>query len=248
MMVMTTVPNNEKYYKVTFEYCTKCRWALRANWMAQELLATFCNNEINEVSLIPTAEPAGTFTIRINGDVIWDRRDESTAGFPEAKELKQIVRDYVAPTKDLGHSDNKPKVLELFEQSNTQDETISEKEKIKEVLGLYLDGLYEGDVSKISAAFHPTCLLTSYNETTNEVGIVTRDKWLDLVRNRDSPGKLRLQRHDEILSIDVISNCTAFVKLNCAIPPRYFTDSLNLMKLGGQWVIMQKLFAVEYRD
>ena len=26
-------------------------------------------------------------------------------GFPEAKELKQIVRDFVAPNKPLGHSD-----------------------------------------------------------------------------------------------------------------------------------------------
>jgi selenoprotein W-related protein len=34
---------------------------------------------------------------------VWSRKEEGR--FPEAKELKQRVRDRVAPDKDLGHSD-----------------------------------------------------------------------------------------------------------------------------------------------
>jgi selenoprotein W-related protein len=81
------------------EYCTQCRWLLRAAWMAQELLTTF-EQELGEVALVPGA--GGTFVVRVDGEVVWDR---SAQGFPEIRQLKQLVRDRIAPDKDLGHSD-----------------------------------------------------------------------------------------------------------------------------------------------
>ena len=227
--------------KVSFEYCTMCRWGLRASWMAQEILTTFQNGEVKEVSLVPIAEPAGTFTVRLNDQVIWDRRDPLTPGFPEAKDLKQRVRDVVAPERGLGHSDTDNKKTKVIEVAVAAEDT----EGIRDVLKNYLDGLYEGDVKRISKAFHPTCLLTHFNETSSEMQIVKRDEWLDVVLNRQSPQKLGLSRHDSIESIQLISPTTAFVKLKCAIPPRFFTDSLNLLKVDGTWQIAQKLFAVE---
>jgi selenoprotein W-related protein len=38
--------------------------------------------------------------------LVWSRKDEGR--FPDIKELKQLVRDRVAPGHDLGHSDAKP--------------------------------------------------------------------------------------------------------------------------------------------
>lgn len=35
--------------------------------------------------------------------ILWDRKAEGR--FPEAKELKQKIRDVIAPNRDLGHSD-----------------------------------------------------------------------------------------------------------------------------------------------
>jgi Tfp pilus assembly protein PilX len=35
--------------------------------------------------------------------LIWDRKIDG--GFPEAKVLKQRIRDYIDPKRDLGHSD-----------------------------------------------------------------------------------------------------------------------------------------------
>ena len=43
----------------------------------------------------------------MNGKTVWDRVEQG--GFPEAKELKQVVRETLAPSKDLGHSDSKQK-------------------------------------------------------------------------------------------------------------------------------------------
>ncbi len=91
---MTTRPT------IRITYCTQCNWLLRAAWMAQELLSTF-GQDIGEVALVPGT--GGVFEITCEGETIWDRKRDG--GFPEAKVLKQRVRDRVWPERDLGHSD-----------------------------------------------------------------------------------------------------------------------------------------------
>jgi selenoprotein W-related protein len=86
--------------RVEIEYCTQCRWLLRAAWLAQELLTTF-EQELGEVALVPGT--GGVLEVRLDGEVIFSRVREGR--FPEAKELKQSVRDRIAPDKPLGHSD-----------------------------------------------------------------------------------------------------------------------------------------------
>ena len=86
--------------RVEIEYCTQCHWLLRAAWMAQELLTTF-TEELGEVALVPGT--GGVFDIRLDDELIWSRAEPH--GFPDIKQLKQLVRDRVAPTKDLGHSE-----------------------------------------------------------------------------------------------------------------------------------------------
>ena len=87
---------------ITIEYCPKCGWLLRAAYMAQELLTTFVE-EVKGVTLIPS-EVSGRYTISVNDEKLFDRKEQGR--FPEIKELKQLVRDKVNPTKSLGHSDN----------------------------------------------------------------------------------------------------------------------------------------------
>lgn len=89
--------------RIEIEYCTQCRWLLRAAWMAQELLTTF-PLEIGELVLIPGI--GGVFEIRLDGATIWSRQRQGR--FPEITELKQLVRDRIAPGRDLGHSDRRP--------------------------------------------------------------------------------------------------------------------------------------------
>ena len=86
--------------RIEIEYCTHCRWMLRAAWVAEELLTTF-QTEIGEVALIPSS--GGIFEVRANGNMIWSLKSEGR--FPEPKELKQRVRDEVAPGRSLGHAD-----------------------------------------------------------------------------------------------------------------------------------------------
>ena len=86
---------------VSITNCRLCGWLLRAGWMAQELLTTFAE-EIGSVTLIPD-DRGGVFEIRVAGELVWSRKDQGR--FPDIKELKQTVRDKVAPGRDLGHVD-----------------------------------------------------------------------------------------------------------------------------------------------
>lgn len=88
---------------IAITYCRLCGWLLRASWMGQELLTTFAD-ELGSVTLIPD-QTGGVFEVRIDGDLIWSRKEQGR--FPDIKELKQLVRDRIAPEHDLGHSDVK---------------------------------------------------------------------------------------------------------------------------------------------
>ncbi len=86
--------------RIAIHFCTQCQWLLRAAWMAQELLSTF-GQEIGEVALVPAT--GGLFRIDYDGEPLWERKRDG--GFPDAKALKQRVRDRLDPGRSLGHTD-----------------------------------------------------------------------------------------------------------------------------------------------
>lgn len=85
---------------IEINYCTQCQWLLRAAWLAQELLSSFAD-DLERVALLPGT--GGVFRITCNGQQIWERKADG--GFPEARELKQRLRDLIDPTRDLGHNE-----------------------------------------------------------------------------------------------------------------------------------------------
>ncbi|KAH0527913.1 hypothetical protein TsFJ059_002834 [Trichoderma semiorbis] len=104
--------------RITIQFCTQCKWMLRAAYFAQELLSTF-SLSLGEVALQPST--GGTFIVTIHhlsptssstssdpsasvqSTTLWDRKTDG--GFPETKELKRRVRDVINPSRDLGHVD-----------------------------------------------------------------------------------------------------------------------------------------------
>jgi selenoprotein W-related protein len=88
---------------VIIEYCPKCGWLLRAAYMAQEILTTF-TYDVRSVVLQPS-EINGSYKIFVDEKKIFDRKEYN--GFPEIKEIKQLVRDLVNSDKSLGHADRK---------------------------------------------------------------------------------------------------------------------------------------------
>lgn len=112
---------------------------------------------------------------------------------------------------------------------------------IEAVLQSYFDGLYEGSVEKLAVAFHPTADLRSV-AADGTLAIMSRAAWFDAVRSRPSPKSRDLPRHDWVVTIDRSGPATAFAKVHCAVPPRYFTDYLTLARLNEGWAIVGKTF------
>jgi selenoprotein W-related protein len=114
--------------------------------MASELLTTFAQEtKLASITLIPKSpplSPGGIFRVISNDDngetVLWDRSVEGR--FPEAKEVKQALRDVVNPAKDLGHSDvkNETKTTEgecLECKENENNKSIEQEATNKSALG-----------------------------------------------------------------------------------------------------------------
>lgn len=86
--------------RIEIRYCKRCRFLPRAAWIAQELLWTF-PDELGEVVLIPGE--SGIFEVHLDGELLFTRKSQGR--FPDPKELKQRIRDRIAPGKGLGHSE-----------------------------------------------------------------------------------------------------------------------------------------------
>ena len=41
--------------------------------------------------------------VRVEGETVWSRKEDG--GFPDLPELKRLVRDRVAPSRHLGHTE-----------------------------------------------------------------------------------------------------------------------------------------------
>jgi hypothetical protein len=129
--------------------------------------------------------------------------------------------------------------------SDTSIDT-GERQAIEQAVQTYFDGLYEGDADKLASVFHDTSALTW--EQDGKLAVWTLAEWLKAVRERPSAKAKGLARDDAILWLDQSGPRTAFVKVRCQIPPRYFTDYLSLLKIDGRWVVAQKVFSTIVRE
>lgn len=109
----------------------------------------------------------------------------------------------------------------------------------------YFDAAYEMDADKFASVFHPSSSVTKVGDDGN-VSVTPIAAWLAAVQNLKAPKQLGLERHDEILSIDVVREL-ALLKLKFQIPPRHLTDMLLCLKFAGTWKIAQKAFVTETR-
>ena len=110
----------------------------------------------------------------------------------------------------------------------------SDVAEVEKVLQTYFDGLYEGDTGKLGAAFHPMSHLYSVG-ADGKAADFPRADWFKMVEGRKSAQANGSERRDRIVSIDFSGPGTAFAKVECQIPPRYFTDYLTLVKADGRW-------------
>src|SRR3989440_12280186 len=114
-----------------------------------------------------------------------------------------------------------------------------DRSTVEAVVKNYFDGLYEGNADKLGAIFHPSADLRWLEK--GELQVLTVPDWLDRVRKRPSA-------EDFIVTIDRSDDSTAFIKVRCQLPPRYFTDYLVAMKLSDGWQIVSKSYRYDLRE
>jgi hypothetical protein len=121
-----------------------------------------------------------------------------------------------------------------------------DRSSVEAVVKNYFDALYEGDADKMGIVFHPSADLRWLEK--GELQVLTVPDWLERIRKRASAKAEGKPREDFIVTIDHSDDNTAFIKVRCQIPPRYFTDYLVAMKLKDGWQIVSKSYRYDQRD
>lgn len=120
------------------------------------------------------------------------------------------------------------------------------RSEIVALLRTYLDGLYHCDIERLATVFHPQAL---YATAAGEAPLFLRlEDYLPLVAQRDPPARLAAPRNEDVLSIDVVGPCTALVKLRCRFFGKDYVDFLSLLRVGGRWQIVAKVFHFDEVD
>jgi hypothetical protein len=106
------------------------------------------------------------------------------------------------------------------------------------VLSTYFEGIFNGDAELLRSTFHPQALVIG--DINGQPYFKSLDQYIDGVKNRKSPRELNETFHMEILSIEII-NSIAVVKARVPMFDFNYYDLLSLNKIGGKWVIVNKL-------
>ena len=117
---------------------------------------------------------------------------------------------------------------------------------VEDVIQLYFDGLYEGSAEKLGEAFHPSADLRWLEK--GELQVLSVPDWLDRIRKRPSAKAEGKPRADFVVTTDRSDDSTAFVKVKCQLPPRYFTDYLIALKLADGWKIVSKSYRYDLKE
>jgi ketosteroid isomerase-like protein len=121
-----------------------------------------------------------------------------------------------------------------------------DRSSVEAVVQHYFDALYEGDADRLAAIFHPSADLRWLEKGALQV--LTVPNWIENVRKRPSAKAENTPREDFVVTIDHSDENTAFVKVRCQLPPRYFTDYLVAMKLPDGWQIVSKSFRYDLKS
>ena len=121
-----------------------------------------------------------------------------------------------------------------------------DRSTVEAVVNHYFDGLYEGNAEKLGAVFDASADLRWVEK--GKLQVLTVPDWLERVRNRPSGKAEGKAREDFIVTIDRSDESTAFIKVRCQLPPRYFTDYLVAMKLSDGWTIVSKSYRYDLRE
>lgn len=110
----------------------------------------------------------------------------------------------------------------------------------------YFDGLHHSDTRRLARIFHPEAVYACATE--GSLTRLTMREYFPMVDQRPSPASRNEARTDRIVSVEFAGPVTAFVRAECAIGAKQFTDFLTLVCLDGEWRIIAKVFHFDIRE
>ncbi|MEE1507032.1 MAG: nuclear transport factor 2 family protein [Candidatus Neomarinimicrobiota bacterium] len=116
--------------------------------------------------------------------------------------------------------------------------------KIENIIRIYLDLLYKGNVDLIKSVFHQEATVSSISE--GKIISINMEGFRKRVATRESPESISETRHDKIILIDISSPTTAIAKVECMILKNHYTDYLSFIKVSEKWGIISKVFHMSH--
>lgn len=112
---------------------------------------------------------------------------------------------------------------------------------IQSTLQTYFDVMYDCDMAKFDDVFHPACSLF----TAGGASLVVRPfaAYREEMKARTPPRSLGQSRALEtIAKIDMLSPDIALAQVRVQIHDKLFADNLNLVRVGGRWMVVAKIY------
>ncbi len=116
--------------------------------------------------------------------------------------------------------------------------------KIENIIRIYLDLLYKGNVDLIKSVFHQEATISSISD--GKIISINMEGFRKRVATRESPESISETRHDKIILIDISSPTTAIAKVECMILKNHYTDYLSFIKVSEKWGIISKVFHMSH--
>jgi len=121
----------------------------------------------------------------------------------------------------------------------------TELELIQQTVQYYFDGLYQSDIAKLNRAFHQNSQVIGYFQ--GNLLFETLEQFIEFVRATPAPSRSGEEYDMRIVSIDM-TEIEAMVKVEDLYLGFRFTDYLSLLKIDGEWVIVNKTFYHEPKE
>ena len=113
--------------------------------------------------------------------------------------------------------------------NNPQEETL-----IRQTIATYFEGWMTGDTTKLGRAMHTTCQLKNIKD--DGVIIFDRATYLGFFK----PRPRRENAGGRVVSINITDDIAA-AKCEIYTADRLYTDYFNMMKVKGEWYIVDKI-------
>lgn len=116
---------------------------------------------------------------------------------------------------------------------------MNQHQAVLAVVDAYCQGVHNGDLALLRAAFDPRALL--FADVRGAAYFRPLDEYLAIVASRQSPASLGQAFRMKPIGVEVIHEI-AFAKVCCPMFDYEYVDYLSFVRQAGEWKIVNKTF------